>query len=255
MASPAIGFFDSGLGGISVLADAVKALPREDFLYLGDSANAPYGVKAPDEVLRLVRNAAGGLARMGVKALVIACNTASSVAASALRGEYAFPIIALEPALKPAAESGGTGAILVMATPLTLSSKSYRRLHARYGERAVPLPCPGLMEFVEREELDSPGLHEYLDNLLSPFSGQQVDAAVLGCTHYLFLREAIRSHLPRGTRLMDSNAGVVRQLIRRLEGENLLTQSPGPGKVEIVSTGGRDKAEQMERMLRRYSER
>lgn len=248
---PAIGFFDSGLGGISVLAAAMKALPEERFLYYGDSANAPYGTKTAEEVCRLTGEAVREMVKDGVKALVIACNTASGAAAKELRERYAMPIIALEPALKLAHETRSRGIILVMATPLTFENENYKRLYSRYGEHAVSLPCPGLMEFVEREELESPGLDRYLETLFEPFQARDIDAVVLGCTHYLFLRSAIARRLPEGVRILDGNGGVVRQLQKKLAENGLLAPNGAKGGVILRSSGGREKTQQMERMLAR----
>ncbi|NLW20276.1 MAG: glutamate racemase [Clostridiales bacterium] len=246
----AIGFFDSGLGGLSVLASAKQQLPYESFIYLGDSANAPYGTKSDSEVLALSQRAVAELVKLGIKALVIACNTATGVAVQPLREQYSFPIIGLEPALKLAANTSQGGAILVMATPLTLKSQKYQQLYDQYGHRAISLPCPGLMDFVEREEFSGSALDSYLQNLFLPFQGTPLAAVVLGCTHYLFLREAITRHLPQGTPMVDSNDGVTRQLIRRLKEENLLAPQGPAGNVRLISTGGLEKAEQLARMFR-----
>ncbi len=245
----AIGFFDSGLGGVSVLAAAINELPYERFLYLGDNANAPYGTKSDGEVLDLTAAGAERLMNSGIKALVVACNTASGIAAESLRQRYAIPIIALEPALKVAAQNHENGTILVLATPLTLNSEKYQKLFSQYGNHAVSLPCPGLMEFVEREELDSPALDRYLDDLFAPFLGDGIDSAVLGCTHYLFLKEAVRRHLPEKVKIIDSNQGVVRQLKNKLIQNGLLSESHKTGNVTFLSTGGSEKTRQMERML------
>ena len=246
----AIGFFDSGIGGLSILAAVRKHLPFERFLYLGDSAHAPYGTKTEEEVRALTLAAVKQLASQGIKALVVACNTATGAAVDALRENHLFPVIGIEPALKLAFDSRKQGLILVMATPLTLSSKKYRRLFSQYGEHAVSLACPGLMDFVEREELDSPALHNYLRQLFAPYRQEPIDSVVLGCTHYLFLRQALQQHLPDATRLLDSNEGVTRQLIHRLQEKNLLADAGSVGSVIIQSTGGSDKVDQLHRMLK-----
>lgn len=245
----AIGFFDSGIGGISVLADAIRALPYENFIYLGDHKNAPLGTKTDMEVRSLTREAVDLLRREGIKALVIACNTATAAAVADLRQTYAFPIIGLEPALKLAEMHRHKGIILVMATPLTLSSNKYALLYQQFGRHAISLPCPGLMDFVEREDFDSPALHQYLQDLFAPFDEQVIDSVVLGCTHYLFLKDAIKKSLPDGIRLVDSNQGVVQQLIRRLRAENLISSLRQQGQVRLISTGGSQKEDQMHRML------
>lgn len=247
--SQAIGFFDSGIGGLSVLADAVRQLPHERFLYLGDSANAPYGTKSDREVLALSLKAVDLLVQQGIKALVVACNTATGTAIAALREQYSFPIIGLEPALKVAESNWKGGSILVLATPLTLASAKYQSLSAKYGEHAIAVPCPGLMDFVEREELDSPALDAYLNDLFLPYREQAISAVVLGCTHYLFLKRKIQACFEPGVPVLDSNEGVIRQLVNKLKEFDLLAPGTAPGSVCLTSTGGDDKLAQMHRML------
>ncbi|MBQ8137091.1 MAG: glutamate racemase, partial [Clostridia bacterium] len=217
-----VGVFDSGAGGISVLKTMARLLPNEDFLFYGDDANAPYGTKTPEEVRRLAENAVRFLLENSAKAVVIACNTATAAAAETLRARYQMPIIGMEPAIKPASGYRKGGIVLSMATPGTLKSEKYRRLSEKYGEGVVPLPCPGLMEFVERGILDGGELREYLQRLFAPFQDQKVDAVVLGCTHYVFLRHVIASFFAPGTPVLDGNLGTAKQLERRLAEEGLL---------------------------------
>lgn len=220
-----IGIFDSGVGGLSVLRTALRLLPAERFIYYGDIANAPYGTKSEEEVRRCAARVADQLLVQGVKALVIACNTATCAAAAYLREQYPqLIIIGMEPALKLAHDRCPDGQILVLATPVSLASEKYRRLYSCYGERAVSLPCPGLMDFVERGEIDTPAVRAYLTEKLAPYlAGKNAPAAVvLGCTHYVFLKETIRSLLPADTLVLDGNEGAVRQLIRRLTQDDLL---------------------------------
>ena len=220
-----IGIFDSGLGGLSVLRTALRMLPNERFIYYGDIINAPYGTKAEEEVCVCARGAAQRLLGKGIKALVIACNTATCAAAAQLRAEYPdLIIIGMEPALKLAHDQCPEGQILVLATPVSLASQKYRLLYENYGEHAVSLPCPGLMEFVEHGDTESPELIAYLRERLSPFLVKEAPAAVvLGCTHYVFLKRTIRSLLPAETRVLDGNEGTVRQLERRLSQQGLLS--------------------------------
>ena len=232
-----IGVFDSGLGGISVLRACVRLLPQENFLFFGDSANAPYGEKSLDQVRALTLSAVDRLLAQGVKGIVVACNTATSVAAAPLRAELSLPIIGMEPALKPASELRHGGRILVMATPLTLRLPKFQALMERYGEGASPLPCPGLMELVEEGELDGPEVRNYLSALLQPYRDAPLDAVVLGCTHYVFLRPVLRRMLPPETALLDGNAGTVRQLHRVLEQRGLCREAPSPGRVELLTSG------------------
>ena len=170
-----IAVFDSGLGGISVLRALVQRLPGEDFLYFGDSANAPYGVRPVAEVRRLTQDVIGRLYDRGIKAAVIACNTATSAAIGPLRAAFPdIPVIGIEPALKPAVAHHRR--VLVLATPLTLREEKFVALmHQCAGcAEIVPLPCPELVEFVERGELDSPALFDhpgFLDHLASVNKG------------------------------------------------------------------------------------
>ena len=234
-----IGMFDSGVGGVSTLIAATRELPGEAFLYYGDTRNAPYGTKTREEILALSRRAVEILLENGAKAVVIACNTATGAAAEALRAQYDFPIIGIEPAIKPASLLRAGGVVLSLATPLTLRSEKYHRLEALYGEGVVSLPCPGLMDFVERGEIDSPAIDEYIERLLAPYRETAVDAVVLGCTHYVFLREKIAAHLPAGTPLIDGNAGTARQLRRRLTACDLLS-SGERGGVRFMTSGGEE---------------
>lgn len=231
-----VGLLDSGLGGISVLGEALRQLPNEDYVYYGDTANAPYGDKTPEEVLGLVHQAVERLIELRCKAIVIACNTATSVSSGKLRQELALPIIGMEPALKPASLLPGEGKILVMATRVTLALPKFQALMAQYGRDAVPVPCPGLMECVERGELEGPQVTALLRQLLGPWLSQPVKAVVLGCTHYPFLRKAIAALFPEGTPLIDGNAGSVRQLRRRLEEEGLLSNRQEPGRITFLSS-------------------
>ena len=232
-----VGVFDSGVGGVSVLGQLVKTLPGEDFIYFGDTAHAPYGTKPPEEVLGYIRGVMDHLMNQGVKAVVIACNTATSVAAATLRAELSLPIIGMEPALKPAAMARKRGLILVLATPMTLCLPKFDALMARYGEGAVRLPCPGLMELVEREAFDE--AEDYLREHLAAFDLNDVDAIVLGCTHYVFLRPVLKSILPPHIQIMDGNEGTARQLRRVLERSDLLNDQQA-GSV-VFQTSGEEK--------------
>ncbi|MBR3018551.1 MAG: glutamate racemase [Clostridia bacterium] len=244
-----IGMFDSGVGGISVLREAVRLLPNERFVFYGDTKNAPYGTKSKETVLALSRNVVKELLKLGVKAIVIACNTATSAAAADLRMEYPeLPIIAMEPALKPASLLHRDGVVLSLATPGTIAGEKYAHLYALYGEGVISLPCPGLMEFVERGELSGPALNTYLERLFAPYASKHVEAIVLGCTHYSFLKKSIASFYP-GVPLLDGNEGTVRQLRRRLESKGLLAPEDAKGGVELLSSGGEEPVASMKALL------
>ena len=237
-----VGMLDSGLGGISVLAQALRDLPREDYVYFGDTAHIPYGDKEPAEVLRLTRLGVDKLMEHGCKAIVIACNTATSVAAAQLRQELTLPVIGIEPALKPASLLPGDGQILVLATQVTLKLPKFQALMERYGDHAVPVPCSGLMECVEAGQLEGKRVNALLSELLTPYLDKPIKAVVLGCTHYPFLKNAISAFLPHGTPLIDGNAGTVRQLGRRLAEEGLQASPEHPGGAVTFLTSSEDPA-------------
>ena len=231
----AVGVFDSGNGGLSVLAQARALMPAERFIYYGDHLRAPYGTRPVEEIIRLTEAAVDILMRRRVKALLIACNTATSAAALTLRARLRIPVVGMEPALKPASRLRKGGMVLVMATPATLGLPKFESLMRRYGEGAVPVACPGLVEFVERMELTGPALTDCLDGLLAAYPADQVDAVVLGCTHYVFLKDAIRARFP-GAHVLDGNYGTARRLRDLLiDGELLRTQ--GEGSVELLTSG------------------
>ena len=232
-----IGMFDSGAGGISVLKEAIAYLPQEQFIFYGDTLNAPYGTRPREEVYALSKAVVEELIARDAKAVVIACNTATSAAAARLRAEYDFPIIGMEPALKPASLLHKDGVVLSLATPGTIAGEKYAQLYSVYGEGVISLPCPGLMEFVERGEMDSRELKNYLSRLFAPYMDQKVEAIVLGCTHYVFLKKAIGAFFPE-TPLIDGNLGTVRQLERRLKEADLLAPEDAKGGVTLLSSGG-----------------
>lgn len=250
-----IGVFDSGVGGISVLRELVALMPNENYIFFGDSANAPYGTKTLEQVVELVRNDAKYLYDRGIKALVVACNTATSAGIQMLRDQYTdIPVIGIEPALKPAVLSSEHPTVLVMATPMTLREEKFHRLMLRFEADAdiVPLPCPGLMEFVERGELESEALEQYLQNLFAPY--EKVDAVVLGCTHYPFVRGMIQKVLGDGAVLFDGGAGTARETRRQLEERKLLNPSEEQGKVVFENSAKEEKLLRLCEDLLNYEE-
>ena len=229
-----IGVLDSGTGGVGTLKEIVRLLPCEDFIYYGDAGNAPYGTKSTDEVMHCVYRVLEQLTARNIKALVIACNTATSVAAAKLREELTIPVIGVEPALKPASMARGDGKILVLATPVTLSLPKFGQLMGLYGEGAIPIPCPGLMELVEKK--DATGCRVYLEKIFSQYDPNDLDAIVLGCTHYVFLRSMIRKMLPMRVVITDGNEGTARQLQRVLRAHGL-ERMEGKGSIEFMTSG------------------
>lgn len=240
-----VGVFDSGVGGISVLRQLAATLPAENFVYFGDSANAPYGEKTRDQVARMSRDIVDRLLDEGAKAIVIACNTATSVAAASLRADYAHvPIIGVEPALKPATEKPGVKRILVMATPITLRLDKYQLLAEKWGSghEVIDAPCPGLAARIEKGDLESPDIYELLEDLVGSYAGA-VDAVVLGCTHYPFIARQIRE-VVGDVPLFDGAYGTALQLQRKLAERGLTTKSSGRGTVEFLSSKpGKDEIE------------
>lgn len=247
-----IAVFDSGMGGISVLKELVKILPNEDFIYLGDSANAPYGTKTLEEVRTLTCQHAKALFDEGAKGLVVACNTATSAAVRILRERYPeIPIVGIEPALKPAVNSGIHPRVLVMATPMTIREEKFQNLMHRYEADAqiIPLKCPGLMNFVERGELDGEELHKYLTELLFEFEHDKVDAAVLGCTHYPFVRPMIQKILGEEVLIFDGGAGTAREMKRRLSQAGLLNPESRSGRIDFRNSSNQPEKIQLSRFL------
>ncbi len=218
-----IGVFGSGVGGISVLAELCSVLPNEDFLYLGDSKNAPYGTKTASEILELCENCAKTLIDMGAKAIVIACNTATSVAADFLRKKYKdIPVIGIEPAVKPASEYKENSKILVMATPVTLKKEKFINLieNVNGNNTIIPLPCAGLVELIEQGKTDCREMEVFLKELLSPFLEEKIDSVVLGCTHYPFVKEQIKKSFPYEVKIFDGGYGTACETKRRIEKNN-----------------------------------
>ena len=234
-----IGVFDSGVGGISVLRELVALMPHENYIFYGDSLHAPYGTKSLEEVRRLSCADADYLLEQGVKALVVACNTATSAAVKTLRQQYGdMPVIGIEPALKPAVLSGEHPRVLVMATPMTLREEKFHQLMERFREHAeiLPLPCPGLVEFVERGELTGERLARFLTGLFAPYQSEPVDCVVLGCTHYPFVQDTIQQVLGSGVKIFDGGAGTARETHRRLAECGLLNPQNAQGTIILQNS-------------------
>lgn len=237
-----IGVFDSGMGGISVLRQLRRQMPNEHFLYYGDCANAPYGIKDMASVRELTLHAAELLFQAGIKALVVACNTATAAAIDTLRERYPDRIIiGIEPALKLACDKFPESTVGVMATPLTLREEKYHHLSHTLEDahRIVTIPITGLVELVETGKANSPESEALLKPLLEPLRGQ-IDCLVLGCTHYPFAAETIRTIMGSGTVLLSGGEGTARQTRRRLAEQGLLRQD-GEGSVEFRFSGDHER--------------
>lgn len=248
-----IGVFDSGVGGISVLKEFVRHMPGEDFLYYGDSAHAPYGTKSVEEIQELSKRICEHLRGSGAKAIAVACNTATSAAIGVLREIYTdIPVIGIEPALKPAVLIKKDPNIIMMATPLTVKGDKFRHLLAKFEDEAhvYALPCAGLMEFAERGIFDGPELELYLQNLLGKYlENGQIDAIVLGCTHYPFFRPQIRKIAGPDIPVIDGSEGTARELHRQLEKRGWLQPEEHRGSVTFENSDP-SKIPLMEQMMK-----
>ena len=233
-----IAVFDSGVGGVSVLRELIKRLPREDFYYFGDSANAPYGLRSTAQVRDLTLAAAEHLMAQGAKCLVVACNTATAAAIGDLRKKYPDKIIiGIEPALKLAADRHPGGTIGVMATNVTLREEKFAALVRRCQESCtvIPLPSPGIVELVESDTVHSPEGYALLEAELGPYVGK-LDALVLGCTHYPFAKDVMGQILGPDVDILDGGDGTARETQRRLAEASLL--SDGEGSLTIENSSG-----------------
>jgi glutamate racemase len=236
-----IGFLDSGIGGLSVLREALSLMPNEDYIYYGDTENTPYGTKTRDEVKRLTFNAASFLARRGIKALVVACNTATGAAVEDLRKAFEFPVIGMEPAVKPAVEKSHNGGkrVLVLATALALKTEKFQNLVSRVDTDHIVdiLPAPKLVELAERYVFRGAEVEAYLKELLPESDIQRYDTLVLGCTHFPLFRKALSEYLPSGISIIDGNAGTINHLHDVLKSRNLLNPASEKGQVIFFKSG------------------
>ena len=228
-----IAVFDSGVGGISVLRQLVSQMPGENYLYYGDSAHAPYGGLSTERVQELTLTAVQKLYSRGIKALVVACNTATAAAIELLRDKFPdIPVIGIEPALKVAADRFPGGYVGVMATCVTLREEKFAHQIERFPEMKIErIPAPGLVELVESGKGNSPEAVALLRKILDPFVGK-LDALVLGCTHYPFARNAVSKVLGPQTVLLDGSEGTARQTRHCLQEAGMLNDGPGSVTIE-----------------------
>lgn len=223
-----IAFFDSGIGGLSVLHLARRMMPRAQFMFYADKDHVPYGTKTPEEVCRYVAEAFNFLTTRGATAIVVACNTATSVAVLQMRRRYNLPIIGMEPAAKKALDDDPTRRVLVTATPITVRGQKMQNLIAKVDRHHLVdlLPLPRLVEFAEKGEFSSKNVREYLCDALAPYNFADYSALVLGCTHFNYFKDTLREILPPHVRLTDGIEGTVRELRRHLA-TDILTGNSG----------------------------
>lgn len=253
-AERAIGIFDSGLGGISVLRDMHRLYPQENMIYFGDSEFAPYGQKHRAEITSRCIEICEFLITKGVKAIVIACNTATSAAIDELRERYPnLPIIGMEPALKPAIEQSKTHHVAVMATNFTLREKKFAQLMKNYQEdnTIIKLPCPELVQIVEHDELDQEEkiikqLHMYFDTL----DLDKLDTVVLGCTHFIFFRKYIQS-IWKDIQLVDGNEGTCRHVMDLLKERDEVNIFDQKGSIKIYNSNKEEGLVELSHKLRK----
>ena len=243
-----IGFFDSGVGGVSVLHEAVKLLPNEHFLFYGDNLHAPYGPRPLEEIRVLSAAGIDVLLSRDVKAIVIACNTATSAYAEIVRAAHPeLPIVGMEPALKPAHFARHGGKVIVLATDATLRLEKFERLMRLYGDDVITVVGHGLVELVESGKAHAPEATFQLEALLGPYMEMQIDAIVLGCTHFPFLCEPIRRLFPR-SEIFDGREGTAKRLMDLLN-KNGLRSDDTPGSVEYQSSAGPEAVALMRRLM------
>lgn len=230
-----VGVFDSGVGGLSVLAEIRQLLPAETLHYLADCGHIPYGEKTPAFIRERCQLIAARLHAQGAKALVVACNTATVAAVADLRERYPrWPIVGMEPAVKPAAAATRNGRVGVLATTGTLQSAKFAALLDRFalGVQVFTQPCPGLVEQVERGDLHGPETRRLLQGFLELLLTAQCDTLILGCTHYPFLRPLLAELVPPEIILVDTGAAVARRLQSLLAQDGRLARGPaGPTRI------------------------
>jgi glutamate racemase len=237
-----VGVFDSGVGGLSVLLEIRRQLPAENLIYVADSAHAPYGDKSPEEIQERAFRIVEFLIDRRAKAIVVACNTATGVAVEALRERWSLPFVAIEPAVKPGAAVTKSGVVGVLATRQTIASPRFARLAETWanGARILAQPCPGLVDQIERGELDSPRTEALIATFVRPLIEQGADTLVLGCTHYPFVNRLIAAIAGPGVTIINPAAAVARELRRRLTEASLLAPANRSGHVQFRTTGEPD---------------
>lgn len=246
-----VGFFDSGLGGLTVREEVIQLLPLEDTLYLADSENAPYGEKTPAEILNLSRRNTRWLLSRGCKIIVVACNTATTNAICQLREEFPVPFIGIEPAIKPAALQSESGKVGLLATRGTLSSALFANTSRLYAEgiELIEQEGRGLVRLIESGKMEEAETLNHLRTLLNPMLQAGIDHLVLGCTHYPLLMPYLKEILPDRVRIVDCGLAVARQTQAILEKENLLGHRGGAALHQVYTTGDVKVAGRMLRRL------
>lgn len=237
--SSSIGFLDSGFGGITVLSEALKQLPNENYIYYADIEHVPYGTKTKEEVRAYIFDAVEFLVKQGIKALVVACNTATSIAVRDLRSMYDFPIVGMEPAVKPAVENGNGKRVLVLATPLTLKEEKFHNLVQRVDTEHIVdyLAFPELVDLAEHMVFDYDKVVPIIKKKLSAFDISSYKTFVLGCTHFPLYKRLFKEILPTDIDIIDGSVGTIKYLRHLLEGKNILNTEQSGGKIKYFDSG------------------
>lgn len=224
-----IGIFDSGIGGMTVLHEAMKIMPNENYIFYADTDHVPYGTKTKQQVIAYVDEVMQFMIAQNCKAVVIACNTATAAAACLMREKYHIPIIGIEPAVKPAVEQSKGKRIMVIATPLTIREDKLKNLVERVDDTHLVdlLAFPRLVEFAERGEFESEDLGNYIRETLSAYDLSVYSELVLGCTHFNYFKDSFAKLLPADVHILDGSRGTVNQLKRVLNDKNLLEENQG----------------------------
>ncbi|MBP6390140.1 MAG: glutamate racemase [Flavobacteriales bacterium] len=236
----AVGIFDSGIGGLTVLKAIRQALPAERLLYFGDNAHVPYGPRSLEEVRGFSHGITRALLDQGCKLIVIACNTASAAALTSVREAYPqVPFVGMEPAVKPAVEHTRTGVVGVIATVATFQSELYASVVERFGVGVEVLhqPCPGLVKQIEAGEFDTPLTESMLRGWLEPMLARHIDALVLACTHYPIVRPLIERIVGPDVRVIDPAPAIARQVKRVLEQAGQLAAHDAPNGTLLWTSG------------------
>lgn len=247
-----IGIFDSGMGGVTLVSDLHQKAPELNIIYLGDSLHAPYGEKDTEEIKELSLACTKSLIEKGAEAIVIACNTATSAAAIMLRETFDMPIIGMEPALKPAVEHSEGGTVVVLATSYTLYNDKFLNLQKRVAEGAKVkiIAAPGLVEYVEGGMKDKKALFKYFDELFQGVTS--TESIVLGCTHFVYLKEELSEYFGKEMRFFDGNEGTVNHLLRKVREDGLNSRR---GDITFLNTMGEEMIDRTKSMLSLYESR
>lgn len=243
-----IGVYDSGMGGLSLLARLLRDMPSYDYIYFGDTINAPYGEKTREEIRDLARKAVAKLISLDCQALVIACNTATSAAEDVLREEFDLPIFGMEPALNIAMASGDRGTLLVMATNFTLSGSRYLKSVKVFEKerKIIPLPGPAFVRLVEEGITQGVRVRQELEKICQGIDLESVDGVVLGCTHFLFLQKEIQDFFGPRVKIYDSHGDTLALI------EKSLGKGQGQGNYQLISSAGKEAEERCRWMLENY---